>query len=63
MEIFLISFVDPSFYGFLVYYVMKLFLYKEIEEKPSPTEWGVKMPFANMMAEFSNSPTGGENPT
>lgn len=32
---------------------------KEIEEKPSATEWGVKMPFANMMAEFSNSPTGG----
>jgi actin related protein 2/3 complex subunit 1A/1B len=32
---------------------------KEIEEKPSATEWGVKMPFANVMAEFSNSPTGG----
>jgi len=32
---------------------------KEIEDKPSPTEWGVKMPFANVMAEFSNSPSGG----
>lgn len=32
---------------------------KEIEPKPAPTEWGAKMPFANLMAEFSNSPTGG----
>eukprot|EP00088_Acartia_fossae_P014439 TRINITY_DN1772_c0_g1_i2.p1 TRINITY_DN1772_c0_g1~~TRINITY_DN1772_c0_g1_i2.p1 ORF type:complete len:379 (+),score=104.26 TRINITY_DN1772_c0_g1_i2:191-1327(+) len=32
---------------------------KEIEPKPSATEWGAKMPFANLMAEFSNSPTGG----
>jgi len=32
---------------------------KEIEAKPSATEWGAKMPFANLMAEFSNSPTGG----
>jgi hypothetical protein len=62
VEIFLINFVNQILNGFLVYYVMELFLYKEIEEKPSPTEWGVKMPFANMMAEFSNSPTGGENP-
>ena len=32
---------------------------KEIEPKPASTEWGAKMPFANLMAEFSNSPTGG----
>ena len=32
---------------------------KEIEPKPAATEWGAKMPFANLMAEFSNSPTGG----
>lgn len=32
---------------------------KELEAKPSATEWGAKMPFANLMAEFSNSPTGG----
>lgn len=27
---------------------------KEIEEKPSETVWGKKMPFGNVMAEFSN---------
>merc|ERR1719420_1513306 len=32
---------------------------KEVEEKPSGTPWGTKMPFQNMMAEFSNSPNGG----
>ena len=32
---------------------------KEIEAKPTATEWGAKMPFANLMTEFSNSPTGG----
>ena len=32
---------------------------KEIEPKPACTEWGAKMTFANLMAEFSNSPTGG----
>ena len=32
---------------------------KEIEGKPSPTEWGAKMTFGNMMAEFSNSVNGG----
>jgi len=32
---------------------------KEIEAKPSATEWGAKMPFNNLMAEFSNSTTGG----
>jgi len=32
---------------------------KDIEQKPSATEWGAKMPFANLMAEFSNSLTGG----
>ncbi|XP_061416181.1 actin-related protein 2/3 complex subunit 1A-like [Lethenteron reissneri] len=25
---------------------------KEVEEKPSPTPWGIKMPFGSMMAEF-----------
>ena len=32
---------------------------KEVEDKPSATPWGTKMPFQNMMAEFSNSPNGG----
>lgn len=32
---------------------------KEIEPKPAGTDWGAKMTFANLMAEFSNSPTGG----
>jgi len=32
---------------------------KDIESKPSPTPWGSKMPFGNMMAEFSNSVHGG----
>jgi len=32
---------------------------KEIEPKPASTEWGAKMPFSALMAEFSNSPTGG----
>jgi actin related protein 2/3 complex subunit 1A/1B len=32
---------------------------KDIEDKPSSTPWGSKMPFANLMAEFSNSLNGG----
>jgi len=32
---------------------------KDIEPKPSPTPWGNKMSFANMLAEFSNSVHGG----
>lgn len=32
---------------------------KDIEPKPSATEWGARMPFGQLMAEFSNSPTGG----
>jgi len=32
---------------------------REIESKPSATEWGAKMPIGNMMAEFSNSAAGG----
>ena len=32
---------------------------KEVEEKPSGTPWGNKMPFQAMMAEFNNSPNGG----
>lgn len=32
---------------------------KDIEAKPSPTPWGAKMPFAHMMAEFSNSVNAG----
>jgi len=32
---------------------------KEIEEKPSQTEWGVKMTFGNVMAKFANSAQGG----
>ena len=32
---------------------------KDIEAKPGPTEWGAKMPFANMMSEMSNSDCGG----
>nr|CAG4646243.1 EOG090X05RK [Macrothrix elegans] len=32
---------------------------KEIEERPASTSWGSKMPLAQLMAEFSNSATGG----
>jgi len=32
---------------------------KDIEPKPSATEWGAKMTFGNIMAEFSNSSQGG----
>ena len=32
---------------------------KEIEAKPTATEWGAKMTFGNIMAEFSNSSNGG----
>jgi len=32
---------------------------KDIEPKPSATEWGSKMPLGHLLAEFSNSPTGG----
>jgi len=32
---------------------------KDIEEKPTATPWGSKMPFQNLMAEFSNSLHGG----
>lgn len=32
---------------------------KDIEEKPTGTPWGSKMPFAQLMAEFSNSLHGG----
>lgn len=27
---------------------------KEVDDKPSATSWGSKMPFGNLMAEFSN---------
>ena len=32
---------------------------KDIEERPSETAWGKKMPIGQLMAEFSNSPMGG----
>jgi len=32
---------------------------KDIEQQPSPTLWGTKMPLGQLMAEFKNSPTGG----
>jgi len=32
---------------------------KDIEEKPSETPWGKKMPIGQVMGEFSNSPAGG----
>ena len=32
---------------------------KDIEAKPSATEWGAKMPFSNLMSEFSNTEAGG----
>merc|ERR1712109_396635 len=32
---------------------------KDIEPKPSATPWGAKMPFAHMLAEFSNSINAG----
>jgi len=28
---------------------------KEIDEKPGATEWGSRMPFANLMAEFTST--------
>jgi actin related protein 2/3 complex subunit 1A/1B len=31
---------------------------KDVEEKPSPTSWGSKMPFGNLMGEFSASDGG-----
>ncbi|XP_065185660.1 actin-related protein 2/3 complex subunit 1A-like [Sycon ciliatum] len=31
---------------------------KEIEDKPTPTSWGKKMPFGNLMAEFANGRGG-----
>ena len=34
---------------------------KEIEERPQSTPWGSKMPFGQLMAEFSNSSTGAGN--
>ena len=32
---------------------------KDVEPKPSPTEWGSRMPMGNLMKEFSNSANGG----
>ena len=32
---------------------------KDIEPRPSPTEWGAKMPMGHLMKEFSNSSRGG----
>jgi actin related protein 2/3 complex, subunit 1A/1B len=32
---------------------------KDIEQQPSPTPWGAKMPLGQLMAEFKNSSTGG----
>ena len=32
---------------------------RDLETKPSPTVWGAKMPFAQLMAEFINSESGG----
>jgi len=32
---------------------------KDIEEQPSPTPWGNRMPLGNLMAEFRNSTTSG----
>ncbi len=32
---------------------------KEVDEKPASTNWGKKMTFGNLMAEFSNG--GGKN--
>ncbi|GFO04333.1 actin-related protein 2/3 complex subunit 1a [Plakobranchus ocellatus] len=31
---------------------------KEVDEKPGPSSWGSKMPFGNLMAEFSNGGGG-----
>jgi len=28
---------------------------KEIDQKPGATEWGSRMPFANLMAEFTSA--------
>jgi len=32
---------------------------KDVEPRPSPTEWGSKMPMGHLMKEFSNSSSGG----
>jgi len=32
---------------------------KDVEARPSPTEWGSRMPMGNLMKEFSNSSRGG----
>ena len=32
---------------------------KEVEEKPTATCWGAKMPFGELMAEFNSSEFGG----
>ena len=32
---------------------------KDVEARPSPTEWGSKMPMGNLMKEFTNSSSGG----
>jgi actin related protein 2/3 complex subunit 1A/1B len=31
---------------------------KEVDEKPGPTDWGSRMPFANLMAEFTSAAGG-----
>jgi actin related protein 2/3 complex subunit 1A/1B len=42
-------------------YKMRIFsaYIKDIEQQPSPTPWGTKMPLGQLMAEFKNSTTGG----
>lgn len=42
-------------------YKMRVFsaYIKDIEQQPTPTPWGSKMPLGQMMAEFKNSSSGG----
>jgi len=54
------------FYGIklLMLYVLHFRVFsayiKDVEEKPGPTSWGNKMPFGNVMGEFSSGGCGGK---
>jgi len=46
-----------SYVTFVVSTCLRVFsaYIKEIDEKPGATEWGSRMPFANLMAEFTSA--------
>lgn len=45
---------DVTFVLSACYRVFSAYI-KEIDEKPGATEWGSRMPFANLMAEFTSA--------